>query len=98
MVSSGSTTGVKWSPVHVQAWCNKNGITYVLSNWTTERYTKFICKDEVLGVGTDQQRKTSFKHCAGKLGALRDLRLKQLAEGLYTADQVQGYAGLGAYK
>ena len=35
-----------------------------------------------------------FKHCAGKLGALRDLRLKQLAAGLYTAEQVRSKASL----
>ena len=80
--------------MHVQAWCKANELTTVLNNWTIERYTKFICKDEVLGLGTDQQRKTSFKHCAGKLGALRDLRLKQLAEGLYTAEQVRSKAPL----
>ena len=68
--------------MHTQGWCRANDLTVVLSNWTIERYTKYICKDEVLGLGTDQQRNTSFKHCAGKLGALRDLRLKQLADGL----------------
>ena len=71
-----------------QAWCKANGFSNALTNLNIELYVKYICKEEVLGHGATK-RKTSFKTCAGRLGALRDLRLQQLAQGLYTAQQVQ---------
>ena len=70
-----------------QAWCKANGVSNVLTNLNIELYVKYICKEETLGHGATK-RKTSFKTCAGKLGALQDLRLQQLTQGLYTAQEV----------
>ena len=70
-----------------QAWCKANGVSSTLTNLNIELYVKYICKTETLGQD-ETLRKTSFKTCAGRLGALRDLRLQQLAQGLYTSQTV----------
>ena len=70
-----------------QAWCKANGVSNILTNLNIELYVKYICKKETLGQG-ETLRSTSFKTCAGRLGALRDLRLQQLAQGLYTSQEV----------
>ena len=71
----------------MQAWCKAQGHTTVVTDLKSELYTKYICKQEVIGVG-DKRRKASFRYCATRICALRDLRLFQLSQGLYTAQQV----------
>ena len=57
----------------------------MLTNVKIESYAKHICQAERIG---KDQRRTSFKFCASRMGALRDLRLWQLAQGLYSAQEV----------
>ncbi len=66
----------------------------MLSDPTSEEYARFICKEERLGAAPG--RPTSFKYCAGKIQSIRDLRLQQMSQGLFTAREVPGQRGLSS--
>lgn len=70
----------------MQAWCQANNRSVQLTDATSELYARFVCKEELLGPAPG--RPTSFKYAAGRLLALRDLRLQQLSQGLYSEKEV----------
>ena len=70
----------------MQAWCDRTGSSSTLSDETIELYCRFVCKEQRVGRG--QARASSFKYAAQHILALRDLRLQQLSEGLYSAREV----------
>ena len=74
----------------MQAWCRQTGSSSTLSDETIELYCRFVCKEQ--RVGRAPGRPSSFKYAAQHILALRDLRLQQLSEGLYTAREVCQWA------